>query len=306
MIRFIPAIYPEPKEIQPVDNSNYLLESFDQRWEEYRATLKTCRAEFSEPAVHDLRVSTRRLLAVLEIIQALDPQPRLRRLRRFLKNRLDGFDNLRDVQVMLASVSENSAAQPALAPYKKYLEKKEKRLFRAAGKQVRAIKTNRFNRRMSRVREALLVLRGMELPSKLLQLVDTAYQLVLERYALIDPANPASIHRVRVAFKKFRYTLECVYPVVPGFPESQFERMHAYQTLMGNIQDAQVFLQALAQYSHRHTELDLEPVRDLYEKYYEQALFTYLDNRQELHNFWRAVPKAAFPWNANPKIEAQL
>ncbi|HEX2698114.1 MAG TPA: hypothetical protein VHM28_10430, partial [Anaerolineales bacterium] len=42
-----------------------LLTSLDERWKTYRAQVKTCRKEFSEEAVHDLRVAARRLLAVL-------------------------------------------------------------------------------------------------------------------------------------------------------------------------------------------------------------------------------------------------
>lgn len=286
--------------------NNLLLESFEQRWEVYRTSLKACRAEFSETAVHDLRVSTRRLQAVLEIIQALDAHPRLKKLRRFLKNHLDGLDDLRDVQVMLANISENTVELAALAPYKKYLEKREKRLFRSAKKQVLAIKSKRFKRRMARVREALLDLPNLDLPSELLRLVDNTYQVVLERYGRLDPERPASIHRIRVAFKKFRYTLECVHPVLPDFPESQFERMHAYQTLMGNIQDAQVCLQVFATFGARNPELELEPARHLFEERLSLALTNYLDKSQELHSFWRSTPDAGFPWNINSKVEAPL
>ena len=62
-----------------------LITALDGRWENYRVQVKTCRREFSEEAVHDLRVATRRLLAVLDIARALDPNPRLQKTRRFLK-----------------------------------------------------------------------------------------------------------------------------------------------------------------------------------------------------------------------------
>src|SRR5512135_1868694 len=96
---------------------NLLLDPFNQRWENYRAQVFACRAEFSEPAVHDLRVAARRLLAVLEIVQGVAPQRRIRKLRQELKSHLDGFDSLRDTQVMLISVTENIESQPAFAPF---------------------------------------------------------------------------------------------------------------------------------------------------------------------------------------------
>lgn len=282
-------------------NPNYLLESFDQRWEEYRANLKICRVEFSEQAVHDLRVATRRLLAVLEIIRTFDSHPHLQKLRRGLKTQLDGFDDLRDVQVMLANISENIVTLPALEPFKKHLEKSEKSLLRAAEKQVHAIKSTVFNQPVLKVRAVLIALPTEELRSLLLQAVDHAYRLVQQRYGWIDPDLPAAIHSVRVAFKKFRYTIECVHPVLPGFPETQFKRMHDYQILMGNIQDKEVFLQALAKFSARHSELELKPVHRLYEQYFNQALSIYLDDKAELDTFWRANHAAEFPWSATQK-----
>jgi CHAD domain-containing protein len=133
----------------------FLPDFIDQRWEKYRADLKTCRAEFTETAVHDLRVATRRLLAALELIRALDPHPRIKKLCRRLKSQLDGFDTLRDVQVMLVDISKNIESLPELQLFQKYLQKREKRLLRAAEKHVCAIKLSAFNRRLVKVREAL-------------------------------------------------------------------------------------------------------------------------------------------------------
>lgn len=45
-----------------------LLEALETRWKKFRAEVKTCRRDFSEKAVHDLRVATRRLLAVFDLL----------------------------------------------------------------------------------------------------------------------------------------------------------------------------------------------------------------------------------------------
>ena len=47
--------------VPPVNQ--FLLAALDQRWKNYRAELKRCRAEFSNEAVHDLRAAARRMLA---------------------------------------------------------------------------------------------------------------------------------------------------------------------------------------------------------------------------------------------------
>ena len=53
-----------------------LLEALEQRWKNYRAELKRCRAEFSNEAVHDLRVATRRMLALIQLLNSISPRPR--------------------------------------------------------------------------------------------------------------------------------------------------------------------------------------------------------------------------------------
>jgi len=45
------------------DTTQLLLEALDTRWKTYNMELKRCRAEFSNEAVHDLRVAARRMLA---------------------------------------------------------------------------------------------------------------------------------------------------------------------------------------------------------------------------------------------------
>src|SRR5574339_678134 len=94
----------------PINQS--LLEALDQRWKNYRAELKRCRSEFSNEAVHDLRTSARRMLAVIQLLNSISPRPRLQKLNRAFKDQLDEFDDLRDTQVILAEISETVQEVP--------------------------------------------------------------------------------------------------------------------------------------------------------------------------------------------------
>ncbi|HEY3310696.1 MAG TPA: CHAD domain-containing protein [Anaerolineales bacterium] len=281
----------------------FFLESFDQRREEYRTNLELCRAEFSEKAVHDLRVATRRLLAVIEISRNLLPGRAYQKLRRKLKEQLDGFDDLRDVQVMLLSVSANLEELPDLARFHSYLQKREQRLLLAAQKQVAGIKVDGLQRGMDKIHARLAEIPPAGLPTRVLNAVDKAYRTVKRRFGWMDPDEPASIHSVRVAFKKFRYMLECAQPALNGFPQAQFKRMHDYQTYMGNIQDAEILLNTLARFEKRHAKLKLDQAGHFYEAHYSHVLSTYLDNKAELVSFWRANPDAQQPWMTKLKQE---
>src|SRR3990172_6463306 len=94
--------------------NQFLLEALDQRWKNYRSELKRCRAEFSNEAVHDLRVAARRMLALIRLLNSISPRPRLQKLNHAFKDQLDEFDDLRDTQVILAEVSETIQELPQL------------------------------------------------------------------------------------------------------------------------------------------------------------------------------------------------
>ncbi len=231
---------------EPPTPNQLLLEALENRWKTYLAELKRCRAEFSNEAVHDLRVSLRRLLSLVQLLNSVEPRPRLRRLSLALKNQLDEFDELRDTQVMLAEISETILELPGLEPLRIHLERVEKRSLKDLRKKLRKLDLKEVARRIRKTHETLAAEEKADWSVPILQSVDDAFLVTKQRLARVDPAQPATIHRVRVAFKKFRYMVEIVHPLLDGFPEANLKRMNGYQTLMGEIQDAEVFQQTLA------------------------------------------------------------
>jgi CHAD domain len=115
-----------------------LLDSLKTRWDKYQSELKACRDEFSEEAVHDFRVGARRLLASLDLLCVLIRDAKIKKMRRILKDQLDNLDQLRDTQVLLADISENIQQTPFLKPFKEYLQRREKKLMRAARKEIKS------------------------------------------------------------------------------------------------------------------------------------------------------------------------
>jgi hypothetical protein len=77
--------------------------------------------------------------------------------------------------------------------------------------------------------------------------------------------------------------------------------MQNYQTLMGNLHDAEVFLETLADFAVRHDRFNPEPVRCLYEETFAQTLSIYLAKKGKVDAFWRATPETDFPWKLKPK-----
>lgn len=273
-----------------------LFDSINTRWDNYQTELKTCRREFSEAAVHDFRVATRRLLSSLDLLRAVMPDPGIQKIRRILKDQLDNLDNLRDVQVLLADISETIHEISALQPFQKYLQRKEKKLLRAAHKEISSLKIGSVSRRVNKLSQMIEVSSQPELNASLFSAVDEAYAIVTQRYAMIDPSRPATIHRLRIAFKKFRYMIEAIYPILQNPAPDYTKKLQDYQAAMGEIQDMEVASHELADFEElAPASYNPEPVRAYYQERHIIALSTYIENKNAIITFWRKAPDQPFP-----------
>ena len=91
-----------------------LAAALDSRWRSYRERLRQCQEKFSEEAVHELRVATRRLLAQFILLSCVAPSTALEKARRILKRRLAALGDLRDAQVQRLFIEEKAASFPEL------------------------------------------------------------------------------------------------------------------------------------------------------------------------------------------------
>jgi len=276
--------------------SQLLAEALKKAWVNYRKEIKNCRDEFSNEAVHDLRVATRRVLAIIELLNSMEPRPRFDKIIREFKDQLDEMDDLRDTQVILAEISETLNELPQLQPFEQQLQADEEKLLRTLRKKIKKFEPPDLEKRMDKTQASLEENESDDLESKALQAVDDAYQLTNERLAWVDATRAATIHRVRVAFKSLRYMIEIIHPLLKDYPNENLKRMNDYQSRMGEIQDSEVFMQTLADYSESTSFPDMESVRRYYEQRHNEAISAYIENRNELQTFWRPAPGQSFPW----------
>lgn len=279
-----------------MDAKTVLTQSLAERWEKYSAELKICRKEFSEEAVHDLRVATRRLLAVFDLLRSLQNHKRIQKVRRVLKDQLDELDDLRDVQVLLADVSEFVRDMPELSPFEQNLAKEEKRFLRRAHKLVKSDDLKGLSKRIGKTREVLEGFSDETLGERILASADEAYSRVRQSYEAMDTENMASIHKLRIAFKKFRYLVEIAHPLLSNFPQENFERMHHYQSRMGDVQDMEVAGQYVAEFFESASSADFEAVSNHYASRLRAAVSNFVEDKGEVQTFWRTSSDKPFPW----------
>lgn len=272
-----------------------LLEALETRWKKFRAELKTCRKDFSEEAVHDLRVATRRLLAVFDLLRSIVPHKRIQKIRRILKNQLDELDDLRDMQVLLADAAEFISDIPNLKVVRDHWLQEEERLMRLARKLVKTRDEKNLSKRVEKICDMVRELPEEHLAGQMLTAVDETFARVIQLHSALDAENIPGIHKLRIAFKKFRYSVEIVHPLLENFPEENFKRMHNYQSRMGDIQDMEIARQKLTEL-HSASISDLEPVSAHYASRLRTAVLNFLEDKGEALVFWRSSPNETFPW----------
>jgi CHAD domain-containing protein len=274
-----------------------LVKRLDECWSKYRTELRRTRRDFADEYVHDLRVSIRRLIVALEMARAVIHQKRLKKSRRLLKSQLDAFDALRDTQVQLTIIEELQEEFPETAPYCDYLREREKRLVSRLQKSIKDFHSGGLTQQVSRLHKSLLDKNFLEAEAAIWAVVDEAYSIVLQRHYAVRADDTLTIHRLRLAFKKFRYMVECIHPLLPGLPDDFLRRLHDYQAAMGDIQDLEIGLQMLAEFTAK-AGMELSAVNANLNEMHQAHILTFIDDMNEVKTFWRSAPDKKFPWQS--------
>ncbi len=211
--------------------------------------LKRCQRAFSEETVHELRVTIRRLQALLGLLSSLVPGKSLRRAYRGLRAKLGMFGTLRDTQVQMRYISQVQQDYHEAHSFYLWLSRQERDQAHLLKKKVRNAKTRKLFKSTTAVQAHL---RRLEKSSPqdhyyaaALKTADRAFAKVVALRRRIDGTDTSTIHDTRVAFKKFRYLIECLEPILAGVTSRQKAAMHKYQMIMGDVQDMDVLLSTL-------------------------------------------------------------
>ena len=224
-----------------------LATALQRQWKRYRKALRRCQRDFSERSIHASRIEARRLAAQLDLLRVFASRGAIEKAHRSIKRHLDAFDPLRDAHVQLAMIKKECARISGARAVGKIIASRERKCQRAAKRCLRRIKT-----RPTRDVVEMLVERLQERGKSpvrmrrdrgiILHSVETAFAQVVECRRRMNATEPATIHRARVAFKRFRYMMEAMRPLLPGITPRRLEAMKAFQSLLGNLQDTDVFL----------------------------------------------------------------
>ena len=272
--------------------------AFKSAWRSYRRAFKRCQKKLSRATVHQWRVETRRLLALMDLFDPLLAGDAPVKISCCFKLPFKTSGRLRDTQVMLCDVKRQLRQFPDAKRFRKELLRREKRLGRQLERKLRRTKLKPLKNRMDALRKELrAAVRQAEGRHHawvcLLRSVDRAFVIAVARRRSIAPARPQAIHRTRIAFKKFRYMVEQLRPLMPGLAGGLPGKLRGHQKLMGDIQDCETLLAALDKFMREEKSEAgrLRKFRAAVKHGHAMLVTRYLRRADELFTFWEPSAK---------------
>jgi CHAD domain-containing protein len=224
------------------------LASFDKSWVTFSKNWKRSRARASEDSIHDLRVSVRRLIATLELTRALSRHAEVPKLQRSLRKILKGMGPLRDLQVQLESVS-NMTQSAAILEFKRSLERRERRQIAAIHRDLKHGTKRRMTKSLTDIRaefERLYEQQGYaKIRGSIERVLTSRARDFVRARKRFKPADGETLHRMRIALKKLRYSVEAAEPMIGPSARERARSMHTLQQLLGHARDAELLEQRL-------------------------------------------------------------
>ena len=267
--------------------------AFKSAWHSYRRAFKRCQKKLSRTTVHQLRVETRRLLALVDLFDPLLAGEAPVKISLSFKPPFKISGRLRDTQVMLGNVEQRRGRFPETKRFQKELLRREKRLRRQLERKLGRTRLKPLKNRMDALRKELRA--GVQQAEgrhcawvNLLKGVDRAFANAVARRRSITPTKPQAVHRTRVAFKKFRYMVEQLRSLVPRASGGSPGKLRGYQKLMGDIQDCETLLTALDKFvrDEKSEARRLRKFRAAVKRDHARLLARYLQRADELLSFW--------------------
>jgi CHAD domain-containing protein len=204
---------------------------------------------------------------------------------------------LRDVQVQLRTVEKLLPASPELQPFYDSLVKRQHKLVQQLTREVRAVKTGKVAKAIGAAIEQ--VEDGLATPEsqrekwgEALRAAEAAFNRVVERKQAIEAADSASIHRMRVAFKKFRYSVESLSLLLRGVTRRQLKEMDVFQGQMGDIQDAEVLRSSLTAFARKggaEREASLGGVLEALSSQHTALITAFMQSADRVYTFWKPL-----------------
>jgi len=200
-----------------------------QRIDGYLSCLHEVRCKQDEETIHRFRVAARNLLAVYPLFPS---QARPKRWKKKIKKRLTALNRLRDLQVLQTRIKGHDAIlmMDIMGEMQGWNPARGKQAGRKLARQLQG--SGRTAARMIRHHPDDFVARLRDEWFKV-------HALLAARLLAANSGQPKTLHKLRVAYKSFRYLVIFLHDA-GELPELDREEIKYWQDMMGSIQDREV------------------------------------------------------------------
>jgi CHAD domain-containing protein len=219
----------------------------------HEALRRRCIRKATTRDLHDLRVESRRQLALVALAGGLGASG-VGKVRRLLKRCLRASSSLRDSDVLLALVNQLRPEYPEIGKFRRRLRDRKR-----TSREETQRRLKRDKRKLSRHVDALVeATRRLPANENSVTAMTRALSDSAEKVRELGAAarrDESQLHRARVALKQLRYTVEALGPFLPGARKAWMEGLREAQHKMGGIHDLDVLAASIDEYtSHRPRE----------------------------------------------------
>ncbi|MCX7944276.1 MAG: CHAD domain-containing protein [Deltaproteobacteria bacterium] len=194
-------------------------------------------------AVHDLRVSVRKLRTILRLLRKFFSKYYTNIIADELKEFFDKTSTSRDIEVSLALIGDMGIAKQDNRILEWY-EKKKKAEYELKVELINYLRSNPYNVIWKKINAILLFPLKVEGDRKARELVIRRIRRIESRIMkLISEINsdieysPEMLHSLRILCKRLRYSIEFFKSLLPQGYEEEMKLMKRMQTSLGNLND---------------------------------------------------------------------
>lgn len=192
----------------------------------------------SDPdTIHDFRVASRHLLSISPLITEQSDSRWPAKVKKYLK----ALNRLRDLQVLRERLQETDDAVAAMfeAAIAEALEQWQATGRHGVPERLKAELQHDLDRALKQLKNA-----PGGFADAVQRLCDSHCNRVLECLEAADISRPESLHRLRIAYKSFRYLITFLHDA-GVLSEADREALKHWQEMLGRIQDDEVALEWL-------------------------------------------------------------
>jgi CHAD domain-containing protein len=270
---------------------------FDEYWVKFESQYAACQSALNVEGIHELRVAIQRFLALLDLLEDLDFSSRIRDLRKSLKRLRDKFDQLRDLQILMAELTDEPGLNSSEDPFFLFLKNKSTILMQKLQPFFTIERLQKILSKINAIRDDYYFgkKKVRKTCRKLTQNIDKVYKTAVTRRKELDKSNPSTFHQLRIALRNLRYKLEVIKPLLDNYPDENMQQMKEKQGKLGAVQNHLVMLGLIDKFAKENPDINV----DHHRAYLERGLTAAIEQvpwEMTLEPWWRASAKKDFPW----------